>query len=240
MQHSSVKDLFKEQIKHYSHEDQSTNSELIELILEWIKKKKIRGQLKICEYGGGAGQLLNEIRKSHPKADYTNAEIVNEYREYLVSKQIKFVNDSILGSKFAGSSFDVLIVRDVLHHLIGESYKGTLENQMNALKELKRLCKPKGAIFIEELTNESDLASRIIYYLTLVNSKIRIKLPGLFVTPNVIVAFLTSKNLLSYCYKVFGKEKLALKKINEVHTKWYIKLLHLNQGIKKVTLIIRN
>ncbi len=92
MQHSSVKDLFKEQIRHYSREDQSTNSYLIDLILRWIGSKKNRKLLKVCEFGGGAGQLLNKIRKNYPGASFTNAEIINEYRNYLVSKKINKVN----------------------------------------------------------------------------------------------------------------------------------------------------
>lgn len=59
MQDKSVKRLFKEQINHYSRQDQSRDSLIIPLVLKWVSRKK--DTIEICEFGGEAGQLLNEI-----------------------------------------------------------------------------------------------------------------------------------------------------------------------------------
>lgn len=226
MQHLSVQRLFKEQIKHYSKKEQSIDSEIIPLALGWLNKKKVSNIIEVCEFGGGSGQLLNEIRRSYPNTKFTSVEIIDDYKPFLVSKKIKYVLGSILDSNFQDDSFDVIIMRDVLHHLIGKNYKETLNNQKLALEELKRLVRPGGVIFVEELTNESEIGTRIIYYLSWLNSKIGVHLSALFISPNVIVAFLTSSKLLNLFYRIFGKNNIK-KEITHVETTWYFKLLHL-------------
>lgn len=232
MQHASVKELFKEQVRIYSHKDQYTHSPLVHLILGWLKDKKINKKIEICEFGGGAGQLLGEIRKSYPDYSYTNVEIIKDYKQYLVSKKIVFVIGSILNSHFHNNSFDVLIIRDVLHHLVGENYEETADNQKLALNELKRLVKPKGVIFIEELTNESEIATKIIYYLSKLNSKVGISIPSLQISSNIIVAFLTDRKLLDLCSLIFGRDNIKEQVLN-LETKWYIALLHLFGRLEK-------
>ncbi|OGH18887.1 MAG: hypothetical protein A3F31_04910 [Candidatus Levybacteria bacterium RIFCSPHIGHO2_12_FULL_38_12] len=238
MQHESVKKLFKEQVRHYSHKDQYKHSPLTQLILECLKNKKTNKKIEICEFGGGAGQLLNEIGKVYPKANLTNVEIIDDYKSFLTSKKVRFVNSSVLNSNFSDGSFDVIIMRDVLHHLVGRNYKETLYNQTLALRELKRLVRPGGVIFIEELTNESEVATRIIYYLSRLNFKIGLSIPSLFVISYVIVAFLTSTKLLNLSSSVFGEKNIKTQML-AVETKWYFQIVHLFSGLKKVILVVK-
>lgn len=238
MQHISVERLFREQLQRYSHKDQYKHSPLTHLILEWLKEKKADGKIEICEFGGGAGQLLGEIRKSYPNYSYTNVEIINDYKQLLVSENIKYVNTSVLDSTFADSSFDIIIMRDVLHHLIGGSLKETTENQERALYELKRLVRSGGAIFIEEFTNESEIATRMLYYLSWLNTKIGVHIPRLFISKNVIVAFLTSSKLLNMCNQIFGKKNIKKQEL-VVEAKWYFTLLHFLGGLKKLIITIK-
>ena len=86
MQDLSVKKLFQEQIEEYSQVGRSVDSEVFNHFLSWIKKNKIKGRLKICEFGGGAGQLLATIGESYPGAQLTDVELVGEYKNHLVSK----------------------------------------------------------------------------------------------------------------------------------------------------------
>lgn len=239
MQHRSVARLFDEQIEHYSQDIISAKtSPVISLCLRWIKRKKFKRKIKICEFGGGAGQLLNEIGKSYPNVNLTNVEIIADYKRSLVSKKIKFILGSVLDSNFPNNSFDVIIMRDVFHHLVGRNYKETFNNQRLALEELKRLVRPQGSIFIEELVNESEVGTRIIYYLSRLNSKLGVHFPALFISPNVIVAFLTSGKLLNLCNRVFEKNNIE-NEIMHVETKWYFKLLHLFGDQKKITIIAK-
>lgn len=237
MQHVSVEKLFKEQIKHYSKKGQYEKSPLSQLVLKRLHSKEFRKTVTICEFGGGAGELLNEIQKIFPKVILTNVEIVNDYKRYLVSKKIKFILGSVLNSKFKNNSFDLIIMRDVLHHLVGRNYKETLQNQTLALKELKRLVRPGGVIFIEELINESEIAARIIYYLSWFNTKIGVHIPSLFISKNVIVAYLSSNKLLNVCDQVFGRKNIEKQELG-VEVKWYFTLLHFLGGLKKITITI--
>lgn len=238
MQHASVKKLFKEQIKHYSENDQYSNSPITPLILEWLKRKKPNKKIEICEFGGGNGQLLSRIQRVYPNTALTNVEIIDDYKRFLVSKKVRFVLGSILDSNFQSCAFDVIIIRDVLHHLIGKDYKETLNNQRLALMQLKRLARVGGVIFIEELTNESEIATRIIYYLCRLNTKIGINIPSLFISKNVIVSFLTSSKLLNMCNQVFGKKNIEKGEL-DVKVKWYFTLLHFLGGLKKITIVVK-
>lgn len=238
MQHASVKKLFREQLGRYSRKEQAVNSPIIPLFQNWIKKNNIKKTLEICEFGGGSGQLLNEIRKSYANTNVTNVEIISDYKNFLVSNKIEFVLGSVLDPDLASESFDVIIIRDILHHLIGKNYKETMRNQKHALLELKRLVKPGGVIFLEEFTNESEIATRMLYYLSWLNTKIGVHIPRLFISKNVIVAFLTSNRLFNACSQIFGKGNLEKKEI-AVKVKWYFTLLHFLGGLKKLIITIK-
>ncbi|MCL5407242.1 MAG: class I SAM-dependent methyltransferase [Patescibacteria group bacterium] len=236
MQHETVEKLFSDQAQYYSEDPSVATSQIVPLFLEWAKFKKYS---KICEFGGAGGRLLAELeKKSSKKLELYNAEIIEDYKKYQVSKKIKFSKNSILNSKFQNHSFDVLIVRDVLHHLIGRNFFKTRENQEKALQELKRLLKPGGAIFIEELVNESGLATKIIYYLSKLNSKIGIKSKFLEISPYTIVAFLTPELLHQKVKKTFGIHSIYKQKYLPFNTRWYERLVHLGMRSGKLILVI--
>ncbi len=239
MQDKSVEKLFKEQVGHYSQEDQATDSSIISLVSDWIKKNKGNRKVKICEFGGGAGQLLNEIRKSHPNADLINVELIDEYKRFLVSKKIKLVISSVLDSKFPNNSFDIVLMRNVLHHLIGKNLKETAENQKHALLELKRLIKPGGAVFIEELTNSSAAVCMLLYLLTKLNSKIRLRFFSFYINPNAIVYFFTPGRLSNLYVEIFGKSNIVAKQIHRVVTDLKSKLLHFGKDRYMVTYVMK-
>lgn len=236
MQDPSVQRLFQEQLKYYSRRDQSAGaSPVISLFLDWAKKKE---RLNICEFGGGAGLLLAKLQQKFPNFSYTNVEIIKGYRKSQVSKKIKFIHGSILKSNFPDKSFDCLIIRDVLHHLIGRNFRETSANQKRALKELWRLLNSSGVIFIEELVNNSALACRLIYWLSKINTKIGFRIPTLEITPYTVLVFLTPKKMIEMCRKVFGKDQI--KKINYIPEPnvWQIRLVHLGARCGKMFIAV--
>ncbi|MEK7143029.1 MAG: methyltransferase domain-containing protein [Patescibacteria group bacterium] len=239
MQDPSVKKLFYEQVERYSREDQSAFfSPVISLFINWLKKNKPTKPLEICEFGGGGGLLLSRLAKFSPKAKLTNVELVAEYRKYQILPEIRFINGSILVPKFADSSFDIIVIRDVLHHLIGENLSNTRKNQRQALLELKRLLKPGGAIFIEELVNQSKIAGRIIYGLSKINSSLGIRSKYFQISPHTIVAFLTSKELLKLASEVFGKINISRAIFRPSFYGLRFRLVHLGSSSGKQLLVI--
>jgi len=203
MQDPTVKKLFQEQIDYYSKTQSASKSPLVALFLDWAKNRKAKGKLEVGEFGGAAGQLLKTLSENFPQANLTNIEIVPKYRQTQVLKKIRFVDGSILGSDIPAESFDVLIIKDVLHHLIGRNLDETRKNQAKAIKELKRLLKPNGLVLIDELTNESAVACRILYFLSRANSKIGIRLPKLEISPNTIIFPSTPGELTKLIRKEF-------------------------------------
>ncbi|KKS12499.1 hypothetical protein A2971_01430 [Candidatus Gottesmanbacteria bacterium RIFCSPLOWO2_01_FULL_46_21] len=238
MQHPSVSKFFQEEIEIYSRDDQAIDSPVLSLLFQWIKSKYFHKNIEICEFGGGAGQLLNKVREQYPGFSYTNAELVGEYKRYQVSNKIKFVTSSILDSGFSDRSFDVLIVRDVLHHLIDSSYNKTRDNQLHALKELKRLVKPGGIIFIDELTNNDELAVRMIYQLTKVNLLLGIRVPFLSINPNICVAFFTPAMLEGISKDVFRDNTIITMEISRIPISLLTRIAHAGGELQRVTLAI--
>lgn len=241
MQHPSVKKLFDEQSRYYSIPEQSAvESPLIPIFLEWTKDRPKSQKIKVCEFGGAGGILLNNIRqKTKANIIFYNAEIVGKYRKYQVSPKIKFCVDSILNSKFSDNYFDCIIIRDVLHHLIGKNFKETRKNQNKALREIKKLIKPDGIILIEELVERHALVARIIYYLSKINSKIGIRSSLLEISPFTIVAFLTMKELHLMITKNFGPNKIVKQIYNPVYKLWQERLVHLGFSSGKLILVLK-
>jgi len=241
MQHQSVRKLFQEQLKHYSSTNTSAkNSPIISFFVKWTQKQKINRPLKIGEFGGASGALLIQIKKmvTSPVKLY-NIELIKSYQKYQVSKKIKFSQGSILHSQFPKNSFDCLIIRDVLHHLIGKSLKETLQNQEVALGELKRLLRPNGVLFIEELVNCSDLAARMIYFLSKTNSQIGLRVQSLEISPSTIVCFLTPKRLQRIIQEIFGTESIVQKEFFVTEKRWQVKVAHLGVQSGKLILAIK-
>ena len=239
MQHPSVKRLFREQVELYSREDQSAFfSPVISLFINWLKKNKPSKTLEICEFGGGGGLLLSRLAKFAPGAKLTNIELVADYRKYQILPEIRFIAGSILDSKFADGSFDCLVIRDVLHHLIGDNLSKTKENQKQALQELKRLLKPGGVIFIEELVNQSGIAGRLIYGLSKINSSLGIRSKYFQISPNTIVSFLTSKELIKLSGEVFGKKNISQAIFRPSFHRLRFRLVHLGGHSGKQLLVL--
>lgn len=207
MQDSSVEKLFEEQLEHYSESSSSAlKSPLIKLFSKWVKDLKIKKVLKIAEFGGAAGQLLIELNKKYKNSQLTNIEIVQAYQKKLISQKIKFIKGTIIKTNLPDKSFDVLIIRDVLHHLVGSDFRGTRLNQLKALKELKRLIKPGGLILIEELVNQSELAGKFIYNLCKLNNILKIRINKLEISPETQIALFTQNELNNLIEKVYLKK----------------------------------
>lgn len=239
MQDRSVQKLFNQDFQKYSGKKQSAkNSPLIGYFLNWAKEKGKRN-LKICEFGGAGGGLLAKIGSlANFPVDLYNVEIIQKYQKYQASSKIKFFNRTILNSHFPDNSFDVLIIRDVLHHLIGRNLKETFHNQDLAIEELARLIKPKGIILIEELVNCSQLASRMIYLFSKMNSHLGIRIKGFQISPYTIISFLSPPELLKKIEKIFGQKSIQKKKFQPTNIAWQSRLVHLGARAGKMILMI--
>jgi len=214
-----VNQQFSHQIKEYTIDSTAKLSPIIPELLDWLKKQPQTPEpLKICEFGGGGGTLLNEIQKqTNHTLKLTNAELVKSFQPHQASNQINFVQTSILDSNFPNNHFDVILLRNVLHHLIGDNLKQTRTNQQKAIKELARIVKPNGIILLEEQTNQSKFSCTAIYFLSKLACKLKLNIKKFQVTPHTLVGYLTHQQL----------EKIVqtnLKIIDKKYSRWNMEL----------------
>ena len=228
---------FEEQLELYTYGPATRVSQALPFLVEWVRSHEDalqgRGPLKVCEFGGGGGVLLEEIHKAlGERVSLYNAELVEQYRSLQILPTIHFVRTSILDSGFDRGCFDVAIARHVLHHLVGKSLRQTRLNQRRAVLELFRVVRPGGLVLIEELVAQPPLACKTIYYLSRTSSQLGIRCDHFQITPYTVIALLTRKQLIALCEKfvpstqwianAYAHRKLPLR--------WKVTLLMNNTG----------
>lgn len=240
MQDKTVEKLFASQAEYYSKSQTAGRSPIVDLFLNWAKTREVKRPLAVGEFGGAGGILLAKLSQisKHPLELY-NIELVESYSKKQISPKINFIHSSILKNDLSDEFFDCLIIRDVLHHLVGGSLKETRENQIKALRELKRLVKYDGKILIEELVNDSWVASKLIYGFSKINQYLGFKSKFLEIDRNTIVSFLTANELVKITEEIYGKRNIIKKFSRPANVKWQERLVHLGAKSRKFFLMIR-
>jgi len=94
-----------------------------------------------------------------------------------------------------GASFNVIVSNELLHHLAGSSPAKCKDNMKAAMGEMKRVLKSDGLLLIIERLARSHLFSLIMFYSTLLCSKLGIEINLLDIHSKVVTFFLTEKEL---------------------------------------------
>jgi len=178
----------------------TTDSPIISEVTSRINKPG----MKILDVGGASGIILNAIiNKSRYKIDATILDMFKVYKQQLVNKQIRYIVGSILNNKLKAKSYDFVILRDVLHHLIAGGISEIQKHQEKAIKEMVRLTKKGGYIIFEEEINNSKLSSRIQYFLSSIANKIHFGSLSFWIG-KVIVSFMSKKEIENVLKKQTG------------------------------------
>lgn len=218
------------------YETQFTGSDRLDYILKCIDKDN----MKVIDIGGASGFFLNEIiKKSSKNIDAVNLDVDDYYSDKLVNENIKFINKSILDSGIDDESYDIVTFRHVLHHLVSNNVKSTLDNQRKALDEMVRIVKKGGYLIFEEEVNNVKLFSRIIFQLSKFANKIKFNMK-FFEAGKVVVSFLTGKeikNILSDFKLKYNFSLDAFKYIKwNMPLRWKITVLMASVGAMFVVL----
>lgn len=234
-----VKAQFEEQAHLYSKFSyfSKEDSHIVPFLAKWMRENQNQLQnrtyARICEFGGGGGHLLNEIYKRlGNKAELYNAELVEKYRHFQTLDKINFVYTSVLAPQFCDNHFDAVIIRNILHHLIGESLEKTRVNQCKAIGELFRVVKPGGVVLISEQVNRYSFACVLLYLLSRLASRIKLRIEIFQITPYTVVGYLTRKQLIRLCEK-FAPSTNWLVNVHKpwsMPLRWKLTLLAGNTG----------
>ncbi len=194
-------------------------------LLTFLQDKKCT---KVLELGCGQGVLMHLFEELLPTSNVIGIDITKT--SLITAKENNKKNASTLdfccGSAtllpFKDNSFDAVIVTDVLHHLVGKSRSESKKNVLITLNEITRITKNNSFVLIWDILVKYKLYSYLIFYLTSICSKFNIEIPSLQIHKEIIVSFLTSKELESMLNKTkiqeISKEE---DKINFPYLKTY-------------------
>lgn len=231
-----VRGQFEDQIARWTAKAQA-ESRMVPFLLDWLEAhpEQLSGvdPLAVCEFGGGGGVLLAQLgRALGERVLLYNAELVENYRAHQASPAIHFLHNSILDSGLPDGRFDVVMMRDVLHHLIGRSWGQSRANQALAIRELFRVVKPGGVVLIQEQVNRYAWACRLIYSLSRLASALRLHIDRFEITPHTVIAYLTRGQLRALLAQhVPAMEWLANEyRRRDVALRWKLTVLMSNNG----------
>jgi SAM-dependent methyltransferase len=192
-------------------------------------------EAKILEVGGGSGYLL-KLFADKGYFNLFNGEIVPDVYQQ-TSPFIQLIGTDALNLSFRNDSFDCAIIKDLLHHLVGKTWKRSKLNAHRAIEELKRVVRDGGFIAVLELCNEDKLANFLLYHITKILAKINIGLPFIGLDKGVIASMLTQKEVLDL---LVGKDvELLLQKVVKHNVLRRQKWTGLWRNIYSVLLIVK-
>ena len=193
-----------------------------------------RPGLRVCDVGGASGVFLHELR-AHAPYDFagTILELSDAYREQVVDPELHFVRASVLDSQLPDASFDCIVFRHVLHHLVGETVAETLSLQRHALGEMLRLLAPGGVLLFEEEVNRVRSFSRAVYYLSRFASRRRLRW-RYFEAGRVVVSFMMPAEIEDALGQVAQAQPLRVEardyRARDMGLRWKLTLLMADVG----------
>lgn len=107
---------------------------------------------KILDVGCGDGGDAIIFQEKYKLDTYANDIFKHENFKKL---EIKFKRAGIYKIPYASNTFDYIFLHDVLHHI--DEPQQRFKRHIDALKELKRVCKPTGSIIIVEANRYNPL-----------------------------------------------------------------------------------
>ena len=180
-------------------------------------KSQITGNEKILEVGCGAGFLLNSVKKNFPNAKLFGIDLTEKLLEVAKKEQsssISFQNGDATKIPFRDNEFDVLIFKNLLHHVVRETREDSKKAAFKALQEMKRVLKTGGRIFVYEETVSSEWKSNFLFKVSKLCLKLGIEIPPLYIHKYVVVSFLTKKEFLGMFrelgFEIESKEEFPL------------------------------
>ena len=129
------------------------------------------GEFSFLDVGGGNGVFADRLLAEYPKATGT----VLDNSEVLLARNVANPRKQTICSSAEnvanlGRKYDLICINWVLHHLVGDSYRKSRQNQLATLQALRGLLTERGRVSIYENNYHGwlfqDLPGRMIFELT--------------------------------------------------------------------------
>jgi SAM-dependent methyltransferase len=189
-----VLDHFEAAATVYSHRTGIVHAEADPIILEYIRRNRPGS---VLEVGGGSGYLLDLIAREERGVRLVNCELA--YRTYArqANPAVTLTGGDALRLPFAGGTFDYVVIKNVLHHLVGATRNESRRNAQVAADELRRVTRNGGTVFVVEQFHRHGWCAGLIFRFSLLFSRARIQLVPFGIRRNIIVSFLTPPQIRS-------------------------------------------
>jgi ubiquinone/menaquinone biosynthesis C-methylase UbiE len=172
----------------YSQRRGIVHGEADPVILDMVHR---RGPGRILELGGGSGSLLAMLGEVSPESQAYNCELAWQTYRRQASPGIRLIGGDALHLPFPDDTFDYLILKNVLHHLVGGSRGASVRNALTSVAELKRVAQRGAWLFMVEQFHRYRWCSEILFFLSLLFSIARIQIVSIGIRRDIIASFLT-------------------------------------------------
>ena len=193
------------------------------IILNFIKNTCMANS-KVLEVGGGSGYMLDLIASEMGIKHLYNCEIVPEVYKRQANRDINLIGSNALNLPFKYGNFDFVIIKNLLHHLVGKTRRESKAYARHAIEELTRVTKDGGFIIILEQYNKHKLFASIVFYITLFSSLFNISFKSFGWDKHIIISLLTPDEIKTLVPNSIVIERLEINRA-EVPTRFKLTLL---------------
>lgn len=166
----SEADFMKQEVKfvEWSKEAKTEDYDVRQILARIREIRKDR--IDVLDVGGGIGLVGALLAESQDNVfvDVVDNSILAK-QNFMLHDRLQLIFDDFLNVD-VGKTYDVIIFRTVLHHIIDRTSKGTLEAQNKALKKAGQLLEPSGKLIVIENFYEPfvtrDITGEIIFQCT--------------------------------------------------------------------------
>lgn len=204
--------------------------------IKYIQNNHTHGP-KILDIGTGGGPYICGIKNEIPHAECFATDVTFDTLKIINTADVELACSSVYHLPYHDNSFDVIVFSNLLHHLVGDSKKGSVEQVHIALNEIKRIAKDDATICIFEEYVFFKYQSSILFWLTYCFAKLNLQWKFFHINNRVIVSFLTVEELkrILQLYNVGIKFEQIYDPYNSRN--WQLRILKFIANLRFITII---